>query len=67
VQDDAYPSRPAILRAYDADDLSHELYNSNENFTRDNPGRSGKFTVPTIANGRVYVTSRQYLSVYGLL
>jgi hypothetical protein len=47
--------------------LSHELYNSNENFTRDNPGRSGKFTVPTIANGRVYVTSRQYLSVYGLL
>ena len=67
VQDDAYPSGLAVVRAYDAADLSHEIYNSNENLARDNPGRSGKFTVPVIANGKVYVTSRQYLSVYGLL
>jgi hypothetical protein len=66
IQDDAYPSGPAVLRAYDAADLAHELYDSNQNVTRDSPGRSGKFTVPTIANGKVYVATRQYLSVYGL-
>src|SRR5262249_41196978 len=65
VQDDAYPSGAAVLRAYDAADLGHEIYNSNENIARDNPGRSGKFTVPTIVNGKVYVTTRQYLSAYG--
>jgi hypothetical protein len=67
VQDDAYPGGTAVVRAYDASDLAHELYDSNQNIDRDNPGRSGKFTVPTIANGKLYVATRQYLSVYGLL
>ena len=67
-QDDGYHrGGPAILRAYDAHNLAHELYNSEENFARDDPGAAGKFTVPTIANGKVYFTTRSRLVVYGLL
>jgi len=70
VDGDAYYARhqgPAVLHAYDATDLSHELYNSNQRFARDNPGQSSKFTVPTIADGRVFVVGANQLSVYGLL
>jgi outer membrane protein assembly factor BamB len=67
-QDDGYSKgEPAILRAYDAHNLAHELYNSEENFTRDDPGAAGKFTIPTIANGKVYFTTHKRLVVYGLL
>ncbi|MFY9560087.1 MAG: pyrrolo-quinoline quinone [Terriglobales bacterium] len=67
-QDDGYHrGAPAILRAYDARNLTHELYNSEENFARDDPGAAGKFTVPTIANGKVYFTTHKRLVVYGLL
>jgi outer membrane protein assembly factor BamB len=67
-QDDGYHrGAPAILRAYEARNLAHELYNSDENLTRDNPGSAGKFTVPTIANGKVYFTTHKHLVVYGLL
>jgi len=71
VQTDAYytPKQPgpAILRAYDARNLGRELYNSNQRLARDNPGPASKFTVPTIANGKVFVGTANQLSVYGLL
>jgi hypothetical protein len=67
LQDDAYRSGAAILHAYDASNLARELYNSTENATRDDPGVAGKFTVPTIANGKVYFTTHYRLAVYGLL
>ena len=58
---------PAVLLAHDATNVSNTLYSSNQNSSRDNPGGAIKFVVPTITNGKVYVGTSNYLSVYGLL
>jgi uncharacterized protein (TIGR03437 family) len=54
------------LHAYDASNLGHELYNSNQNSSRDALDSYVKFSVPTIANGRVYVGTQDSLAVFGL-
>jgi hypothetical protein len=58
---------PAVLHAYDASDLSQELYNSNQAGTRDQFGTGNKFITPTLANGRVYVGTTNGVGVFGLL
>jgi hypothetical protein len=58
---------PAVLRAYDARDVAHELYDSDESGARDHAGPGTKFSIPIIANGRVYVGTQTELDVYGLL
>jgi hypothetical protein len=57
----------AVLHAYDAGNVAHELYNTEENARRDRPGGGLHFAIPTIANGRVYVGSKGQLDVYGIL
>ena len=72
--DSWHESRPGILHAYAADDLTHELWNSLEEATRDGCGNYAKTAAPTIANGKVYLasfgtrnTGSGQLCVYGLL
>jgi hypothetical protein len=58
---------PAILRAYNANDLSTPLYSSDQAGTRDTAGGGIKFTTPTVANGMVYLGTQFEVDVYGLL
>lgn len=58
---------PAVLHAYDADNLAHELYNSNQAGERDHFGAGNKFITPVIANGKVYVGTTSGVGVFGLL
>jgi len=55
-----------ILHAYDATNLTNEVYNSGANPTRDQFG-SNKFIAPTIANGKVYVGTPTGVAVFGIL
>jgi hypothetical protein len=61
------PESLAVLHAYDAADVSRELYSSEQNSARDRAGISVRFTIPSVANGRVYVGTRGEVDVYGLL
>lgn len=76
--DNSAAGRGGILHAFAANDLTHELWNSEMNATRDRLAYQAKFVAPTIANGKVYVPTfndstgdasspPNRLLVYGLL
>jgi len=57
-----------VLRAFDANDVTHQLWSSLLNSARDGAGNYAKFASPTVANGRVYLpTFSNQVVVYGLL
>jgi hypothetical protein len=58
-------STSAILCAYNATNLTAELYDSQQAGLRDALGAPIKFAVPTVANGKVYVGTAAALSVFG--
>ena len=58
----------AVLHAYDAANLAHELYNSTQaTGGRDQFGAGNKFITPTIAGGKVFVGTTNSVGVFGLL
>jgi hypothetical protein len=60
--------RPGILRAFNAQNVTNELWNSELVSARDSVGNFAKFCPPTVANGKVYLaTFSGRLDVYGLL
>jgi hypothetical protein len=59
---------PAVLHAYDATNVSHELYNSTQAANnRDQFGAGNKFIAPTVADGKVFVPTTNSVAVFGLL
>jgi hypothetical protein len=67
VWNDYGSQKSSILHAFEAANVAHEIYNSDQNAARDKAGPTVRFTVPTIANGRVYVPTKREITVYGLL
>lgn len=57
----------ALLHAYDASNLTRELYNSGQAATGRDEFAGNKFITPMIANGRVYVGTPASVAVFGLL
>jgi uncharacterized protein (TIGR03437 family) len=55
------------LRAYDASNVAAELYDSNQNASRDALGGYVKFSAPTVVNGKVYAGTQSALVTYGLI
>ena len=70
----AHANGAGVLRAYDANDIRRELWDSNLNPARDACGRISKNAPPTVVNGKVHLASfgerpvgTGALYVYGLL
>ena len=63
MEGDGYtPKNPAVLHAYDAMDLTKELYSSDTAANgRDGAGPAVKFAVPTIIEGHVYLATQTEL------
>ena len=66
--DAAHATVPGVMRAFDANNLATELWDSHMNAARDDFGNFAKDVPPVVANGKVYMaTFSNNVAVYGLL
>ncbi len=64
----ASPTVPPTLRAFNAENIAKELWNSSINPARDGVGSLAPFVPPLVVNGKVYMaTASNEVAVYGLL
>lgn len=56
-----------VLHAFDATNLTNELYNSNQAASSRDVFADNKFITPMVANGKVYVGTPNSVVVFGLL
>ena len=56
-----------ILHAYNASNLTNELYNSNQAANNRDQFADNKYVTPMVANGKVYVGTPNSVVVFGLL
>ena len=61
------PNRPAVLYAFDANNLGEPIYTSEQNSKRDQAGLATRFVIPLVVNGHVYFGARDEVEVYGRL
>jgi len=68
LEDANHATVDGMLRAFDAADITRELWNSEQLTTRDRLGKFAKFCSPTIVNGKVYAaTFSNKVMVYGVV
>ena len=68
IQDNSFNTPDnGVLRAYNANNLTNELYNTDQAASRDTLDVANKFSIPLVANGKVFVVSQTQLIGYGLL
>jgi hypothetical protein len=60
-------TNPGVLHAYEAANLTHELYNSSQAGSRDQFGGGNKYITPTIADGQVFLGTTNSVAIFGLL
>jgi len=60
-------NRPAVLYAFDANNVEQPIYTSEQNSQRDRAAMATRFVIPLVVNGRVYFGARGEVEVYGLL
>jgi hypothetical protein len=58
---------PGVLHAFDATNLANELYNTTQAGSRDALDTGVKFSIPTVANGKVFLGMKSSLVALGLL
>ncbi len=66
-KDENAADQSAVLYAYEATNVAHSLYRSDQNAMRDRAGAAVTFNIPTVTNGHVYVGAKREVDVYGLL
>ncbi len=64
---DSDVGNPGVLFAYNANDLATELYNTSQAGSRDTLDNAVKFSIPLVANGKVFVAGQSQLTAFGLL
>ena len=60
-------NRPAVLYAFDANNIEQPIYTSEQNSQRDRAALATRFVIPLVVNGRVYFGARDEVEVYGLV